>query len=100
MVNKSVSVITMIGLVLLATGTALADVSRFHTHLRVMELASDVEAASLTLQNGRTVLTNLTPGTVSNYIAYSVNRSTFITMGITPISGISSTRQWPVRKAI
>jgi hypothetical protein len=96
MFSKFVRVITIIGLVLLATGTVLADVSRFHTHLRVIQLAYDVQAASVTLQNGRTALTNLTPGTVSDYISYFVNRSTFITVGITPISGVSLTREWPV----
>jgi uncharacterized surface protein with fasciclin (FAS1) repeats len=96
MLTKLIRVLSLIGLILLTTGTVLADVSRLHTHLRVMQLAYDVEAASLTLQNGRTVLTNLTPGTVSEYISYTVNRSTFITMGISTISGISLTRQWPV----
>ncbi len=96
MLSKFVRVITLVGLVLLATGTVLADVSRFHAHVRVIQLANDVEAASVTLQNGRTVLTNLTPGTVSEYIPYFVNVSTFITVGITSTNGVSLTRQWPV----
>lgn len=96
MLSKIVRIITLMGLVLLATGTVLADVSRFHAHVRVIQLAADVEAVSITLQNGRTVLTNLTPGTVSEYVPYFVNTSTFITVGITSVNGVSVTRQWPV----
>jgi hypothetical protein len=96
MLSKIIRFVILIGFVLLTTGTVLADVSRFHAHVRVIQLASDVEAASITLQNGRTVLTNLTPGTVSEYVPYFVNVSTFITVGITPVNGVSLTRQWPV----
>jgi hypothetical protein len=94
--SKLVWTITLLGLVLLATGTVLADVSRNHAHLRVVQLAADVEAASVTLQDGRTVMTNLTPGTVSDYMFYFVNRSTFITLGITPTGGVSFSREWAV----
>jgi hypothetical protein len=93
---KLLRVVTIIGLVLLATGTVLGDVSRNHAHLRVVQLAADVAAASVTLQDGRTVMTNLTPGTVSEYMLYFVNRSTFMTLGITPTSGVSFSREWAV----
>ncbi len=94
--GKLVWVAVVAALALLAAAPVIADVSLNHAHLRVIQLASDVEAASVALEDGTTVLTNLTPGTMSDYMDYPVNRSTFLRIGITPISGISSVMEQPV----
>jgi len=65
-------------------------------YMRVLMLVNDVQAVSVTLEDGRTVFTNLTPGSVSDYLLYDVNRSTSVTLGITPLSGQSYGQTWPV----
>lgn len=81
---------------LLATGVIAGDLPTGQAYLRVLLLDYDVEAVSLLLQDGRTVLTNLTPGAVSDYMPYAVNRSTFITLSIKPVNALSMIREWPV----
>jgi hypothetical protein len=83
-------------LVLLTAVPAEADISPSHAHLRIVQLASDVQAASVTLEDGTMALSNLTPGTASEYMVYSVNRSTFLRLGITPVNGVSSILERPI----
>ncbi len=81
---------------LLLTTTAQADVSDDHAHLRFMPLADNVQSVSVTLQDGRTVLSNLTTGAISDYLEMEVNRSGLIIIGITPTRGASSFREWSI----
>ncbi len=89
-VKSAAGISIVLIIALLAAAPAEADVSSTHAHLRVIQLASDVQAVSVTLEDGTTVLSNLTPGATSEYMIYPVNRSTFLRLGITPVSGVSS----------
>jgi hypothetical protein len=64
--------------------------------LRLLQLANDGTVVSLSLDDGRTVLTNLTSGSVSDYIPYAVNRSTFITLTVLPTNRNSFRTEWSV----
>jgi hypothetical protein len=89
-------VVLLVVALLMIAAPVEADVSFNHAHLRVVQLAYDVEAASVALEDGTTVLTNLTPGTMSDYMTYPVNRSTFLRIGITPVSGLSTILEQPI----
>jgi hypothetical protein len=96
MLRKLIRFIALLVFTSLATGVVEADISENHSHLRFMQLVADSQAAAVTLEDGRIVLTNLTPGTVSDYMLYYVNRSSFLTVGVTPVEGVSQMRTWVV----
>ncbi len=64
--------------------------------VRVLQVANDNTAVALTLQDGRTVLSSFLPGSVSAYFPYETDRSTQVTLTITPPGGISFAREWLV----
>jgi uncharacterized surface protein with fasciclin (FAS1) repeats len=96
MLSKLVSVVLFAVVALVSTVTAAEDVSENQAYFRILQLASDVNAVSLTLEDGRTVVTNLTPFSVSDYMPYGADRSTFITLTITPQTGQPFVRDWSV----
>jgi hypothetical protein len=64
--------------------------------VRVLQTVNDNTAISVTLQDGRTVLSNLLPGSVSAYFPYEADRSTRMTLRITPPNSGTFTREWTV----
>jgi hypothetical protein len=96
MYRRLVWVILTLVFVLLAGVTSAQDVSGNQAFLRVLQLASDVKTVSLTLENGSTVLTNLTSFSVSDYAPYVVGRSTLITLTITPTNALAFVKGWTV----
>lgn|GEM_PF-6137871 len=64
--------------------------------LRVLQAVNDNTSITLTLQDGRTILSNLLPGSVSDYFSYDSDRSTLITLRITPPNSGTFTREWTV----
>lgn len=65
-------------------------------YLRVLHLGNDGARLSVTFEDGRTVITNLAPGSSSDYAPYVVNRSTLIRLTFTPQSGAAFNREWSV----
>lgn len=81
---------------LLASGVSAQESAGQQALLRVLQLANAGTAVSLTLQNGRTVLVNFMPGSVSDYMPYDVNRSTLVTFTVRPVGAAAFTREWAV----
>ncbi|MEP7290261.1 MAG: fasciclin domain-containing protein [Chloroflexota bacterium] len=77
----------------IAVGQGTSDDQVF---LRVLQAANDNTTVSFTLQDGRTVLSNFAPGSVSDYLPYELNRSTLVTVTITPPGGVSFAQEWAV----
>ena len=65
-------------------------------YLRVLQLANDGTILSLTLPDGRTPLANFAPGSVSDYMPFDTDRSTLVSVSITPAGGLTFTREWAV----
>jgi hypothetical protein len=73
-----------------------ADFSDDHSHIRFVQLASDIQSVSILLEDGRTVISGMTPGTSTDYLLYVINRSTLITFTMVSPEGVLSTREWSV----
>nr|AUN37613.1 hypothetical protein [uncultured bacterium] len=65
-------------------------------YLRVLQLINDNTVMSLALQDGRTVLRNFAPGSVSDYLTFDANHSTLFTLAITPSGRQTVFREWAV----
>ncbi len=78
---------------LLTTGTAAQDDTAY---LRVLQLANDGSTAGIALANGSTILTNIAPGSVSDYFTLAAEHSTFITLTISPTRGPAFRKEWAV----
>jgi hypothetical protein len=96
MFNKLIRVATLVIFAFPFSTVIRADFSDNHSHLRLVQLAADVQTASVTLEDGRTIITNMTPGTTTDYIVYNVNRSTFLTVSMITPEGVSFTREWAI----
>ena len=76
-----------------AFGQAPSDNSAY---LRILQLTNDNTVISLALQDGRTVLKNFAPGSVSDYLTFDANHSTFFTVAISPSGRQTFFREWTV----
>ncbi|MBK8027378.1 MAG: fasciclin domain-containing protein [Chloroflexi bacterium] len=76
-----------------ASGAAAQDAAE-GTFLRVLQLSNDATAVSMTLQDGRPVLVNFTPNSVSEYFPYLSNRSSALTFVVAPPNAAAYTRNW------
>jgi uncharacterized surface protein with fasciclin (FAS1) repeats len=95
--KKMLKKLAVLTILLLLTAAVQADVTDDHAHLRFMPLVDGVQAVSVTLQDGTTVLNNLAPGMVSAYTEMGVNRSTFVILGVTPASSSTTFfREWSI----
>ncbi len=94
MVKRRVGGILIAAFILLATASVSAAGSS--AFLRILQLANDGTAVSVTLADGRTILTNLSPGSASDYIAFDADTSTFIRTTILPTRGPTFIREWSV----
>lgn len=79
-----------------STVSAQVAVAPDEAFVRVLQLVNDGTPVSLTLEDGRPLLTNFTPGSVSEFFPYAVNRSTVITFVITPAGRPAFTRTWTI----
>ncbi|MFN8451864.1 MAG: fasciclin domain-containing protein [Anaerolineae bacterium] len=78
------------------TSIAAAQDAGGNAYLRVLQLANDGALLSLTLPDGTTPLANFAPGSVSDYMPFATDRSTLVTLRITPAGGLSFNRGWAV----
>ncbi|MBL8132880.1 MAG: fasciclin domain-containing protein [Anaerolineae bacterium] len=62
--------------------------------LRVVQLVNDGAAVSMTMTDGRPVLVNFTPGSISDYFPYVAYRSAAATFIVAPSGGAAYTRTW------
>jgi hypothetical protein len=65
-------------------------------YLRVLQLANDGSTAAIALQDGSTILTNIAPGSVSDYLQFTANHSSIITLTISPARGPALRKEWAV----
>ena len=64
--------------------------------LRVLQLTNDNTIVSVALQDGRTILSNFAPGSVSDALPFDANHSTILTLAITPVGRQTFFREWGV----
>ncbi len=96
MFRKMGLVLVFAALALLTTRVFGQAASGSTAYLRIIQLANDGTTVSVTLQDGRTVLTNFAPGSFTDYLPFEVNRSTLITFTVTPTGGSSFQKEWAV----
>jgi hypothetical protein len=65
-------------------------------YLRVLQLTNDSTVISVALQDGRTILSNFAPGSVSDYLTFDAAHSTTITLAISPPGRQNFFREWAV----
>ncbi len=86
--------------VLLASFALLAPTaegqSQNTAYLRVLNLASGGASVSVVLEDGRTIITNLAPGSSSDYAPYVTDRSTLIRLQFTAQTGPTFNREWSI----
>ena len=63
--------VTMIAAFVLLTSVAYAQ-DTTEASLRVLQAVNDNTSVTLTLQDGRTILSNVFPGSVSDYFSYDL----------------------------
>lgn len=66
------------------------------TLLRFAQLATDVKTVSVQLEDGSTVLSNLGPFTVSDFLTVPAERSMLITLTVAPVNGLAYIKEWAV----
>jgi Fasciclin domain len=94
---RKMSLVWVFAAFALLTTTVFGQAAAGNTaYLRFIQLANDGAAVSVTLQDGRTVLTSFAPDSFTDYLSYEVNRSTLITFTVTPTGGSSFQKEWAV----
>ncbi|MEO8397892.1 MAG: hypothetical protein ABI700_33170, partial [Chloroflexota bacterium] len=87
----------MVALLLIAAPATFGQTASTNTaYLRILQLTNDNTIVSVALQDGRTILTNFAPGSVSDPLTFDPNHSTIITLAITPPGRQSFFREWAV----
>jgi uncharacterized surface protein with fasciclin (FAS1) repeats len=81
---------------LFATVTFGQGVSTNTAYLRILQLTNDNTMISVALQDGRTILANFAPGSVSDSLTFDANHSTILTLAITPPGRQTFFREWAV----
>ncbi len=96
MVKKLLLSFTLMSFLFLAGVSTAQNNTGTQAYLRLLKLSNDDTTVSLTLANGQTVLNNLATGSVSDYLALDVNRSTFVTLTFTPTRGLAFRKEYPI----
>lgn len=96
MLRKLLLFIMLLLIAIPSIASAQVAVAPDEAFVRVLQLVNDGTPVSLTLEDGRPLLTNFTPGSVSEFFPYAVNRSSVITFVVTPTGRNAYTQTWTV----
>ena len=83
-------------LLVAAPATFGQGVSANTAYLRILQLTNDNTVVSVALQDGRTILSNFAPGSVSDALTFDANHSSLLTLAITPVGLQTFYREWAV----